>query len=194
MPDGRLASGDAADQGSAAAYRAVPDAPQRARGRASAFDAFGRALDAAGDRPARGAAADDGVLPDEVRLDRAGALLSARRSSGCRCDQGPGRKIRHRCCLPITAPWCRANRWKRRCLPSRSWKRPQNSICCCGAEPALPDAGADRRFVKNVRVDVAGAQAPAASLRRDAYPRARFKSPPAACSSDPSPASIPARA
>jgi len=41
---GRLASGDAADQGSAAAYGALSDAQQRPRGRASAFDAFWVAL------------------------------------------------------------------------------------------------------------------------------------------------------
>ena len=47
--------------------RCTRRAAARARGGSSAFDAFGRALDAAGDRPARRAAADDGVLPDEVR-------------------------------------------------------------------------------------------------------------------------------
>ena len=56
------------DQGSAAAHRAVPDPRRRARGGASAFDPFGGAVDAAGDRPARRAAADDALLPDEMRL------------------------------------------------------------------------------------------------------------------------------
>src|ERR1035437_6488494 len=66
------------DQGSAAAYRAVPDAPRRARGGASAFDAFGGAVDAAGDRSAPRIAADDAILSDALRPDRAAAVLAAR--------------------------------------------------------------------------------------------------------------------
>src|SRR5829696_2271739 len=46
------------DQGSAAAYRALPDPQRRARRGASAFDPFGGVVYAAGDRPSRRAAAD----------------------------------------------------------------------------------------------------------------------------------------
>src|ERR1700744_3715057 len=52
------------DQGSAAPYRAVRTPSAGPCGRASAFDPFGGAVDAAGDRSARGVAADDGLLPD----------------------------------------------------------------------------------------------------------------------------------
>src|SRR5581483_5812489 len=55
------------DQGSAAAQRAVRNAWRSPRGRPSALDPLGRTVDAAGNRSARGAAADDGLLPDEVR-------------------------------------------------------------------------------------------------------------------------------
>src|ERR1035441_8288122 len=46
-----------------------------------------------GDRSARRIAADDAILSDALRPDRAAAVLSARRSRGGRCDQGPRRKI-----------------------------------------------------------------------------------------------------
>src|SRR6267142_3125793 len=68
------------DQGSTAAYRTIPDPQYRARGGASAFDAFGGAVDAAGDRSARRLTANDRILSHEVRLNRAGAVLSAGRS------------------------------------------------------------------------------------------------------------------
>ena len=119
------------DQGSAAAYGAVPDAQHRARGGASAFDPFGGAVDAAGDRSARRAAADDGVLSHEMRLDRAGALLSARRSRGGRRDQGPGRQIFIRAARQSRPGGIRRDRWRPRCSRSKNWKKPQNSICCC---------------------------------------------------------------
>ena len=49
-PDGTAGVRRCADQGSAAAHRAVPDAQRRARRGASAFDPFGGAVDAARDR------------------------------------------------------------------------------------------------------------------------------------------------
>ena len=91
--DGRLVSGDAPTKEVPLHTALYQTRSAAARGGASALDPFGGAVDAARDRPARRAAADDAVLPDEVRRNRAGAVLSARRSRGGRRDQGPGRKI-----------------------------------------------------------------------------------------------------
>ena len=106
--DGKLVSGDAPTKEVPLHTRAVPDAQRRARRGASAFDPFGGAVDAAGDRSARRVAADDALLPDEMRRDRAGAVLSARRSGGRRRHQGAWPGNIRRCCWPITARWCRA--------------------------------------------------------------------------------------
>ena len=119
------------DQGSAAAHRALPDPRRGARGGASAFDPLGGIVDAARDRPPRRAAADDALLSDEMRPDRARALLSARRSGRRRRHQGTGRQILVRAARQPRAGGFRAIRWKRRCSRSRNWKRRRNSICCC---------------------------------------------------------------
>src|SRR5579872_5487115 len=70
---GRLVSGDAPT-------KEVPlhSALYQTRGtggRSSALDSFGGVVDVARHRPARGAAADDCLLPDEMRRDGARALL-----------------------------------------------------------------------------------------------------------------------
>jgi hypothetical protein len=72
--------------------RCTRRAAARAR-RASAFDPFGGAVDAAGDRPARALPPMTAYYLMKCGADRAGALLSARRSRGGRRDQGPGREI-----------------------------------------------------------------------------------------------------
>ena len=140
-----------ADQGSAAAHRAVPDPQRRARGGASAFDPFGGAVDAAGDRSARRTAADDGLLSDEVRRHRAGAVLSAGRSRGGRCDQGPRRKI----CIGAarqSRPGGIGRYAGGRGIRDRGTGRDRETLSAAArAEPALSDAGADRGFVEDVR-------------------------------------------
>ena len=58
--------------------------------------------------PARRAAADDRLLPDAGRADRAGAVLSAGRSGRRRRHPRPRRAAIPRCCSPITGRWWRA--------------------------------------------------------------------------------------
>src|SRR5258708_1701970 len=145
------------DEGSAAAYGLVSDARLCARGGASAFDAFGRAVDAAGDRSASCIAADDGLLPHEVRRDRAGALLSARRSGRRRCHQGPRRKIFIR-----TARQSRSGGIGRIAggggVCDRGTGRNRKSLSAAArAQSALSHAGAGRGPVEDVRADAAGA-------------------------------------
>ena len=91
--DGKLVSGDAPTKEVPLHTALYQTRGSGARGGASAFDPFGGAVDAAGDRSARRAAADDGLLPDEMRRHRAGAVLSARRSRRRRRDQGSRREI-----------------------------------------------------------------------------------------------------
>ncbi len=73
-------------------------------------------LDAAGNRPARRAAADDALLPDEMRRDGPGAVLSAGRSRGRRCDQGPRRQIFIRAVGQSRPGGRPATRWKQRSI------------------------------------------------------------------------------
>ena len=119
------------DQGSAAAHRAVPDPRRRARGGASAFDPFGGAVDAAGDRSPRRAAADDALLPDEMRRTPRWCRIIGRAIPRWPTPSRGSPENIHPCCSPITARWSRATRWKPRCSRSRNWKRRQSSICCC---------------------------------------------------------------
>src|SRR5258706_6397026 len=147
------------DQGSAPPYGLVSDARLPARGGASAFDAFGRTVDAAGDRPARRIAADDRILRHEVRRDRAGALLSARRSGRRRCHQGPRRQIFIGAAgqswpggIGRIAGGCGV-------CDRGTGRNGKTLFAAAWAEPALPDPGAGNGFVEGVRADATGAWA-----------------------------------
>ena len=144
------------DQGSAAAYARCTRPARRARGRASAFDAFGGAVDAAGDRSARGAAADDGLLPDEMRRNRARALLPARRSGGRRRHQGPRRKILIRAARQSRPGGLRRHAGSRGVCDRGAGRDRKALSAVARAEPALPHAGAGCGFDEGVRGDIAG--------------------------------------
>jgi len=86
---------------------------------------------AARDRFARRAAADDGVLPDEVRRDRAGAVLSAGDSGRRRCDQGSRRKVFIRAARQSRPGGIGGIAGGGGIRDRGAWKKPQSSIYCC---------------------------------------------------------------
>src|SRR5215211_6691387 len=151
-------------QGSAAAYRVLPDPQRRPRRGSPAFDAFGGAVDAARDRSARRAAADDAVLSDEVRHNRAAAVLSARRPRCRRCDQGTGRKIFVGAARQPRTGGVGRHAGGRRVRDGRAGRDRKTLSAAARAEPAISVAGTGDRFVENVRVDAAGAWAGLAAL------------------------------
>src|SRR4029079_14964171 len=147
------------DQGSAAALGALPDPRRGPRGGAPAFDSFGGALDAARDRPARRAAADDTLLFDEMRPHRARALLPARRSGRCRRDQGTGRQI-----LIRAARQSRPGGFRRYAgrghIRDRGTGRDREIVSAAArAQSAVSHAGTGGGFDKSVWADTAGAWA-----------------------------------
>ena len=153
------------DQGGAAAHRALPDTRFGACRRASSFDPFGGAVDAARDRPPRRTAADDAVLPDEMRPHRARALLSARRSGRRRCDQGAGREI-----LVRAARQSRAGGVGRYAgsggVRDRGTRRDGEALSAAArVESALSVAGTGEGFDEDVRADAAGAWAHYGAIR-----------------------------
>ena len=109
--------------------------------------------------PARRAAADDAVLPDEVRRDRAGALLSARRSRGGRRDQGTGRQIFLGAVRQSRAGRVGRYAGGRGVRDGGTGGDGEIVSAAARAEPEIFVAGAGGGSGEGVRVDVAGAWA-----------------------------------
>jgi len=129
---GRLASGDAPTK-EVPLHTALYQTRTSARAVVHLHSTpFGGAVDAAGDRPR---AALPPMTAYYLMKCGATALVPYYRPAipavADAIKASPENILR--CCWPITARWYRATRWKPRCSRSRSWKKPQSSICCCAA-------------------------------------------------------------